>query len=161
MEYLNMAAIINSQLIPPVSSLSQPGRRVEEEWVHTTRRQDSKYFWGEELPSQEMGETPGREKTPEKYFLFHPGGSWGPLSESGILPVGLFAEMCRSPVEFLRNPAAAGALRRWAVCLPVLVSPTNGPLRGAGEGRGIEGWPWGPSMGVLFRLGWKPALTPC
>lgn len=48
-----------------------------------------------------------------------------------------------------------------AMCLPVLVCPTNSPLRGAGEGSGIQGWPWGPSMGALFVLGWKPALTPC
>ena len=36
--------------------------------------------------------------------------------------------MCRGPAE--ESCSCWGACRRWAVCLPVLVSPTNGPLRG-------------------------------
>lgn len=62
-----MASIINSQLIPPLSSLSQPARGWNREGVCPERRQDTKYLGGEDPPSQDMGERPGKERRTEEY----------------------------------------------------------------------------------------------
>lgn len=103
----------------------------------------------------------GGRKELRSIFLPHPGGAWRPLSESGILRLVSLQGCAGALWSSCGILQLLGPRRRWAVCLPVLVSPTNSPLRGAGEGRGIQGCPWGPSMGALFRLGWRPALTPC
>lgn len=66
--------------------------------------------------------------------------------------------MCRSPVE---ESCSCWGLAEDGQCVSrSLLAPQMAHWGGTGERRGIQGWPWGPSMGALFRLGWKPAPIP-
>lgn len=68
MEHLNMAAILNPRLtrLSLLFPIQQAGWN--REGVCPARRLDTKYLHGEEPPSWEMGEGPGKERRTEGYF---------------------------------------------------------------------------------------------